>query len=68
MFHYIIKIMLSYKCKDAGIDCGFKTTAETEEELMEIIAEHAGREHDMKSIPPDVMERIKKAIKKYHPD
>jgi predicted small metal-binding protein len=32
--------------------------------LMQIIALHAEKSHNMKTIPPDVMEKVKKAIKK----
>lgn len=58
--------MYSFKCKDIGIDCKFEATDKTEDRLMKIIAEHACEEHDIKTIPPDIMEKIKKAIKKYH--
>lgn len=56
--------MVSIKCKDVGINCGFEVSAKTEAELMKKIAEHASKEHNMKTIPPDVMEKVKKAIKK----
>ncbi len=58
------QIMVSIKCKDVGINCGFEVSAKTEAELMKKIAEHASKEHNMKTIPPDVMEKVKKAIKK----
>lgn len=58
--------MPSYRCRDVGIDCRFEAAADTEEELMRIIEEHAGKAHDMKTIPPDVMKKIKKAIREYH--
>ena len=56
--------MPSFKCKDTGMSCSFETTAKTEDELMKKIAEHAGKVHNMKTIPPDVMGKVKKAIKK----
>jgi predicted small metal-binding protein len=56
--------MYSFKCKDTGMACNFETSAKTEPELMKKIAEHAGKAHNMKQIPPDVMQKIKKAIKK----
>ena len=58
--------MPSFKCKDIGMSCGFETTAKTEDELMKKIAEHASKAHNMKTIPPDMMEKVKKAIKKKH--
>jgi len=56
--------MPSFKCKDIGMNCGFEATAKTEGELMNKITEHAGKAHNMKVIPPDVMGKVKKAIKK----
>lgn len=56
--------MPSYKCKDIGMQCGYEVKADSEEELMKNIAGHAERAHGMKEIPPEVMEKVKKAIKK----
>ena len=58
------KVMPSFRCKDIGMVCDFEATAETEDELMKKIAEHAREAHNMETIPPDVMEKVKKAIKK----
>jgi len=56
--------MPSFKCKDTGMSCSFEAIDKTEDELMKKIAEHAGKAHNMKTIPPDVMGKVKKAIKK----
>ena len=56
--------MPSFACKDIGMACEFKTSAPTEAELMKKIAEHAKTAHKMETVPPDVMAKIKKAIKK----
>ncbi len=56
--------MPTFKCSDIGMVCSFETSADTEAELMAKIAEHAKEVHDMKTIPPDMMEKVKKAIKK----
>ena len=55
--------MPSFACKDIGLNDGFQTTAPTEAELMKKIAEHAKSAHKMVTIPPDMMVKIKKAIK-----
>ena len=55
--------LLSFKCRDIGMKCDFEATAKTEDELMKKIAEHAHKAHNMKTIPPDVMEKVNKAIK-----
>ena len=56
--------MPSFKCRDIGMTCGFEATASTEQELMKKVADHATAVHNFKAIPPDLMEKIKKAIKK----
>jgi predicted small metal-binding protein len=56
--------MPSFKCSDTGMACPFETEADTEDELMTKIAKHASEAHGMETIPPDVMEKVKKAIKK----
>ena len=55
--------MPSFKCKDIGMDCPFETKAKTEPELMQAIATHAATVHKMKDVPPDMMKKIKAAIK-----
>ena len=55
--------MPSFAGKDIGLDDGFQTTAPDEAELMKKIAEHAKSAHKMGTIPPDMMVKIKKAIK-----
>ncbi len=55
--------MPSFACKDIGMACEFKTSAPTEAELMKKIAEHAKAVHKIDTAP-DLMVKIKKAIKK----
>jgi len=52
----------SFKCSDVGIDCGWTATAESEEDMMNKIREHA-KEHGMQEIPSDVLEKVKTSIK-----
>ena len=54
--------MPSFEC--FAKNCGFKTSAPTEAELMKKIAEHAKTTHKMDPIPPDIMVKVKAAIKK----
>jgi predicted small metal-binding protein len=56
--------MPSFACKDIGMDCKFQTTAPTEAELMKKIEDHAKSAHKIDTVPPDLMAKIKKAIKK----
>ena len=50
------------KCRDIGFDCEGVIQAETEEELMQLVAEHAGTVHDMESIPEEVVQKVKAVI------
>ena len=52
----------SIKCFDVGVDCDWKATAETEEELMKKILEHA-KEHGFKEIPMELLPKVNAAIK-----
>ncbi len=56
--------MPSFKCKDVGMKCGFEVKTENADEIMPLIALHAEKSHNMKEIPADKLENIKKAIKK----
>jgi predicted small metal-binding protein len=56
--------MASFKCKDIGMKCKFEVKTENLDELMPIIAIHAEKSHNMKDVPPEKVEQIKKAIKK----
>jgi predicted small metal-binding protein len=56
--------MPSFKCKDLGMNRDFETTAANEMELMKNITQHAMTEHEMMSIAPDMIAKIKSAIQK----
>lgn len=53
----------SISCADAGADCTWSTTAETEEELMEKVAEHVKAEHKDLQITPELVAKVKSIIK-----
>ncbi|MDG7006674.1 MAG: DUF1059 domain-containing protein [Nitrososphaerota archaeon] len=52
-----------FACKDIGMDCGFKASAKTEEELMPKIAQHAKAAHQLDPIPAETALKVKAAIK-----
>jgi predicted small metal-binding protein len=56
--------MASFKCKDIGMNCGFEVKDDNQDELMKIVALHAQNTHNMKEVPAETVEKIKKAIKK----
>lgn len=43
--------------------CAFEVRAETEEEVMRMVGDHAKSMHNMQSVPADVVAKIKGAIK-----
>jgi predicted small metal-binding protein len=55
--------MPSIKCKDIGMTCGFELKDDDRDELMQLLAMHAEKTHNMKTIPPDVMKKVQEAIK-----
>ncbi|MEK0346601.1 MAG: DUF1059 domain-containing protein, partial [Nitrosopumilus sp.] len=49
----------SISCSDGGCDCGWSATAETEEELMNKVTEHAKTDHKDMKITPELVAKIK---------
>jgi predicted small metal-binding protein len=56
--------MPSFACKDMGMTDNWKAKAKTEDELLMKIKEHASKVHNLKDMSPEMMEQIKKVIKK----
>lgn len=50
-------------CRDAGADCDFMVRAESKEELLRIVADHACRSHQMCEITPDMKEKMSSVIR-----
>jgi predicted small metal-binding protein len=50
-------------CRDAGADCDFMVRAETEEEVLRIVADHACRSHQMCEISPDMKSKVSSLMK-----
>ena len=53
----------SISCADAGSDCTWSATAETEDEIMEKVAQHAKEEHQGMEVTPELVAKIKSHIK-----
>ena len=59
--------MLSVSCRDVGVDCDFKGSGETEEELMNNLVDHAIKDHGHTRedvMKPEMQEKIKAHIQK----
>jgi len=54
--------MPSFKCTDIGMSSGFEVTERTQEKLLKKIAKHASKVYDIRTISPDLMDQITKAI------
>jgi predicted small metal-binding protein len=50
-------------CREAGADCDFMVRAETEEELLKIVADHACRGHNMCEFSTELKEKVLSHIK-----
>ena len=50
-------------CRDVGFDCGYVAQAQNEEELLQQVAEHAEREHQLTDLSEEVVAQVKAAIR-----
>lgn len=56
--------MVSFTCRDLGMDCSFETTGTTNSEIMKKFIDHASSAHNMPVLTADVIFKVKKALKK----
>ena len=50
-------------CKDVGFDCEGVVRAETEEEVLQMAAEHAQTVHGLDDLTEEVIEKVRSAIR-----
>ena len=50
------------RCRDVGFDCDGVIKAKTEEEALQLAAEHARNEHGLQEVTPEVVEKIKSVM------
>lgn len=60
---YMHNMTKQFACADVGVKCSWSAKAGNENELMKVVAEHAQKEHGMKEIPKDLVDKVKAAIK-----
>jgi len=53
----------SIACADAGMDCSWTATAETEDEIMTKVGEHAKETHPDMEVTPELAAKVKSLIK-----
>ena len=50
------------RCADVGMDCDFVATAETVDQLMEKVVEHARDVHGITEVTPDLAAKVSSVI------
>ncbi len=50
------------KCSDVNPGCNFEIRGDSDQDVLRKTAEHAKTAHQMESIPPDVLSKVKSAI------
>ena len=56
--------MVSFSCRDLGMDCSFETTGMTDSKIMKKFIEHGKTAYNMPFLTTDILLKVKKAIKK----
>lgn len=54
--------MKSFWCGAVIPDCDMRFTAESEDVLLESVAQHAAADHDVESLSPDTLARVRESI------
>lgn len=57
-----IKMEKVIRCRDVGFDCDGVIKAKTEDEALQLAAEHAKTVHGLEEVTPDVVEQIKSVM------
>ena len=57
--------VMSFRCKDIGMDCSFEAQGSTAHELMRKFIDHAEPAHNMQVLSADIIFNVHKAIIKY---
>ncbi len=50
-------------CRDLGFDCDGVVRAETPEEVLKMVAEHAKEAHGMETVPAEVAAKVRAVMK-----
>jgi predicted small metal-binding protein len=55
--------MKKIACNDVVPGCKFTASAETEEDLLKQVASHADHSHGVKEVTPELLSKVKNAIR-----
>ena len=50
-------------CRDVGVDCDFVARGETVDDVLRQCVEHARSEHGYADVPPELVDKVKAAIR-----
>ncbi len=50
-------------CRDVGFDCDGVVRAETEEEVLGLVAQHAKEAHGIEEVTAEVVEKVRSVMK-----
>ncbi len=53
----------SFTCRDVGVDCDWKTSADSEDDIMAAIQKHAAEVHPDIELTPELVTKVRAAIK-----
>jgi predicted small metal-binding protein len=56
--------VMTFCCKDIGMDCSFESRGSTEPGILRDFIHHAESSHNLDVLPADLLLKIKDAIKK----
>ena len=51
------------RCREVGVDCDFETRGETEQEVLDKCAEHGRTAHGIEVLTPELVEKVRAAIR-----
>ncbi len=50
------------RCKDVGFDCDGVVKAETEEEALALVADHAKEVHNLETLTPEIVDKVRSVM------
>jgi predicted small metal-binding protein len=51
------------RCGDVVPGCNYEARADSEDELMQKVAQHAREAHGMQTVPPEVVQKVRSKIR-----
>ncbi|MEX1019134.1 MAG: DUF1059 domain-containing protein [Litorilinea sp.] len=50
-------------CREVGFDCEGVVRAETEDEALALVAQHAKSAHNLETVTPEVVEKVRQVMR-----